>query len=248
MLTLFTLWFFYVRLWFYVSIILFIFVLAQSADLSSTINEKGCLLAGEEWLEKNLIVVAGVAVGIAFLQVRTLFSPYFCAFGFFPLLPFISRSNCDCKIINNAFTFSDSWDMFRTKSSSRHICTNGQMVTTLSNKNEMKTYFLHHVNILGTDIAGLQLLFDLNLRRRPQRSINARSTKGIWFRKLISPYHLTHHAAVVGAEIFSYNCLNVYSFCTERQPSDLCIHMKNKLTIFLLANDRITSIRIHSAT
>ena len=97
--------------------------------------------------------------------------------------------------------------------------------------------------ISGTDIAGLQLLFDLNLRRRPQRSINARSTKGIWFRKLISSYHLTHHAAVVGAEIFSYNCLNVYSFfCTERQPSDLCIHMKNKLTIFLLANDRITSI------
>lgn len=26
-------------------------------------------MAGEEWLEKNLLVVAGVAVGIAFLQV-----------------------------------------------------------------------------------------------------------------------------------------------------------------------------------
>ena len=77
LLTLFTLWFFYVRLLFYVSIFLFIFVLAQSADLSSTINEKGCLLAGEEWLEKNLIVVAGVAVGIAFLQVRTLFFYFF---------------------------------------------------------------------------------------------------------------------------------------------------------------------------
>jgi len=38
-------------------------------DLSSIINEKGCLLAGEEWLEKNLLVVAGVAVGIAFLQI-----------------------------------------------------------------------------------------------------------------------------------------------------------------------------------
>ena len=55
--------------------------------MSSTINEKGCLLAGEEWLEKNLIVVAGVAVGIAFLQVRTLFFSYFCAFGYFPFLP-----------------------------------------------------------------------------------------------------------------------------------------------------------------
>ena len=45
------------------------FFSAQHGDLSSIINEKGCLLAGEEWLEKNLLVVAGVAVGIAFLQV-----------------------------------------------------------------------------------------------------------------------------------------------------------------------------------
>jgi len=36
------------------------------------INEKGCLVAGEEWLERNLLVVAGIAVGIAFLQVRPL--------------------------------------------------------------------------------------------------------------------------------------------------------------------------------
>ena len=37
--------------------------------VSSIINEKGCLAAGEDWLTNNLIVVAGVAVGIAFLQV-----------------------------------------------------------------------------------------------------------------------------------------------------------------------------------
>ena len=41
----------------------------QTGDKSSIINEKGCLSAGEEWLENNLLVVAGVAVGIAFLQV-----------------------------------------------------------------------------------------------------------------------------------------------------------------------------------
>ena len=35
-------------------------------------NEKGCLAAGEEWLEHNLLTVAGIAVGIPFLQVRTL--------------------------------------------------------------------------------------------------------------------------------------------------------------------------------
>ena len=44
----------------------------QIGDLSSVINEKGCVQAGEEWLEKNLLVVAGVAVGIAFLQVQLL--------------------------------------------------------------------------------------------------------------------------------------------------------------------------------
>ncbi len=48
-------------------------MLLQHGDLSSIINEKGCLAAGEEWLEKNLLVVAGVAVGIAFLQVCTSF-------------------------------------------------------------------------------------------------------------------------------------------------------------------------------
>ena len=83
--------------------------------------------------------------------------------------------------------------------------------------------------ISGTDIAGLQLLFDLNLRRRPQRSINARSTKGIWFRKLISSYHLTRHAAVVGAEIFSYNCLNVYSFL-YRTPAFRSLYTYEKQT------------------
>lgn len=42
----------------------------QNYEVSKIINEKGCLPAGEEWLERNLLVVAGVAVGISFLQVR----------------------------------------------------------------------------------------------------------------------------------------------------------------------------------
>ena len=37
--------------------------------LDKIVNEKGCLQAGEEWLEHNLLTVAGIAVGIAFLQV-----------------------------------------------------------------------------------------------------------------------------------------------------------------------------------
>jgi len=39
--------------------------------VAKIINDKGCLLAGEEWMEKNLVVVVGVVVGIAFLQVNT---------------------------------------------------------------------------------------------------------------------------------------------------------------------------------
>ena len=47
----------------------FLINIKKTGDKSSIINEKGCLSAGEEWLENNLLVVAGVAVGIAFLQV-----------------------------------------------------------------------------------------------------------------------------------------------------------------------------------
>lgn len=38
-------------------------------DVAKIINDKGCLQAGEEWMERNLIVVVGVLVGIAFLQI-----------------------------------------------------------------------------------------------------------------------------------------------------------------------------------
>ncbi|XP_064458021.1 tetraspanin-5-like isoform X2 [Ornithodoros turicata] len=37
-------------------------------DKSHVIYEKGCLRAGEEWIEANLVPVAGVAVGLAVLQ------------------------------------------------------------------------------------------------------------------------------------------------------------------------------------
>ena len=40
------------------------------------IYEKGCLRAGEEWVERNLVPVAGVAVAMAVLQVKAgLFRP-----------------------------------------------------------------------------------------------------------------------------------------------------------------------------
>lgn len=41
----------------------------QHGDRSLVIYDRGCLRAGEEWIESNLVPVAGVAVGVAVLQV-----------------------------------------------------------------------------------------------------------------------------------------------------------------------------------
>ena len=60
----------------YVLHVFFFFLLCcQKGDFSGKINDKGCLPAGEKWLEQNLISIAGVAVGIAFLQV----GPFHCS-------------------------------------------------------------------------------------------------------------------------------------------------------------------------
>lgn len=44
-------------------------VVLQVGDRSLVIYDRGCLRAGEEWIESNLVPVAGVAVGVAVLQV-----------------------------------------------------------------------------------------------------------------------------------------------------------------------------------
>ena len=43
--------------------------LAQPGDYASVIYDRGCLRAGEEWVERNLVPVAGVTVALAVLQV-----------------------------------------------------------------------------------------------------------------------------------------------------------------------------------
>ena len=51
------------------------FCFVWKVGLEKIVNEKGCLQAGEEWLEHNLLTVAGIAVGIAFLQVGNRSNP-----------------------------------------------------------------------------------------------------------------------------------------------------------------------------
>jgi len=41
----------------------------QPGDYSLVIYERGCLRAGEEWVERNLVPVAGVAVAVSVLQI-----------------------------------------------------------------------------------------------------------------------------------------------------------------------------------
>ena len=82
------------------------------------INEKGCLAAGEEWLEGNLLVVAGIAVGIAFLQVICVF---YC------LLYFFNSIRYEIEIM---FLCSDPGDLFRAEPKGGHIRADGQVGLT----------------------------------------------------------------------------------------------------------------------
>ena len=44
-------------------------ILMQLGDIQTVIFDRGCLRSGEEWVERNLVPVAGVAVALAVLQV-----------------------------------------------------------------------------------------------------------------------------------------------------------------------------------
>lgn len=52
------------------------FVILQNFDVSKIINEKGCLEATEEWIERNMISLATFGFIILFLQVSVLFCFY----------------------------------------------------------------------------------------------------------------------------------------------------------------------------
>ena len=54
---------------FYLPNIFILNAAVKAGDYSVVIYDKGCLRAGEEWVERNLIPVAGVAVAMAVLQV-----------------------------------------------------------------------------------------------------------------------------------------------------------------------------------
>jgi len=41
----------------------------QPGDLTTVIYDRGCLRSGEEWVERNLVPVAAVAVALAVMQI-----------------------------------------------------------------------------------------------------------------------------------------------------------------------------------
>lgn len=53
----------------------------QPGDPATVIYDRGCLRAGEEWVERNLVIVAGVTVALAVLQVGRRGS---CSLGMLP--------------------------------------------------------------------------------------------------------------------------------------------------------------------
>ena len=142
--------------------------------MTSIINEKGCLSAGEEWLEKNLLVVAGVAVGIAFLQVCSITR----FFNWIQLILLIGAKyylhttfGCQTACISfyfrfhlqqiswkNFCKFSDIGNMLCAESPSRHFCSNGQVgLTSVIIPFNMKK-LAKVANCKNIFLAGLQLL------------------------------------------------------------------------------------------
>ena len=59
--------FFQLSLYTYFSYLLQLYM--QLGDIQTVIFDRGCLRSGEEWVERNLVPVAGVAVALAVLQV-----------------------------------------------------------------------------------------------------------------------------------------------------------------------------------
>ena len=71
----------------------------QKEDYTRVIYDKGCLRAGEEWVERNLVPVAGVAVAISVLQVgaQALWSLWLSLFcGFFAVFA-LRGQDCLCR-------------------------------------------------------------------------------------------------------------------------------------------------------
>ena len=71
----------------------------QKEDYTRVIYDKGCLRAGEEWVERNLVPVAGVAVAISVLQVgaRVLWSSWLSLFcGLFAVFAVFALRDQDC--------------------------------------------------------------------------------------------------------------------------------------------------------
>lgn len=44
----------------------------QNYEIDKVIYDKGCIQAGEEWVERNLLLIATGAVGTAFAQVLSI--------------------------------------------------------------------------------------------------------------------------------------------------------------------------------
>lgn len=100
----------------------FVFILGfrQNQEISRTINEKGCVQAGEEWIERNLITISSFVIFLAFLQVifsrilSSLFSNW-CDFNFitmnifFRFWAFVLHKICVQTFLHNDQNGESEW-------------------------------------------------------------------------------------------------------------------------------------------
>lgn len=94
-----------------------------------TIHEIGCVQAGEDWMERNLILLASFAILLSFMEV-----PYYyvlhCFRSFCNCLQIFGNNNlihnrCPCTII-----FTDIGHLLCAKLAVRYFCANVQMALT----------------------------------------------------------------------------------------------------------------------
>lgn len=70
-------------LFLFVLLIVLLFVSFQNFDVAKIINEKGCLEATEEWVERNMISLATCSFVVLFLQVSVfIVFFYFCFYHY----------------------------------------------------------------------------------------------------------------------------------------------------------------------
>lgn len=102
----------------------------QNFDVAKVVNEKGCLEATEEWIERNMILLATCTFIVLFFQVSNLYLFIFALHCYYYYLILFNIINCSL-IIMVVFIILDTGYLLCAKFKSRYFCTKSQMALTI---------------------------------------------------------------------------------------------------------------------